>query len=214
MHAWTSALEAKFKGKGKVWGRNEFDVVTKDYDVIYDTPPILLVQDLITAYPESLIILTIRNPQSWSHSIRTSLFTVFLWPTWPLLALLDPNMAGTWWTQTRLVFDAFCGNDYRDTELHKQRYAEHNKFVEGVCPPERLLRYSVSEGWGPLCEFLGVECPGVEFPRVAESEMFMKVHVMFWRACVLNAAENVGLVGLMVVVVVIVLLWLRSWIGF
>ena len=178
--------------------------------VIYDTPPILLSSDLITAYPESLIILTVRSPHTWSESIRSSLFTVFLWPTWPLLALLDPNMAGTWWSQTRLVFDTFCGNDYRDTQLHQRRYAGHNKFVESVSPEGRLLKYSVSEGWGPLCEFLGVERPEVEFPYVAESAMFMKVHELFWRGCVQNALENVGWGLLMVIVVVFILMWLLA----
>lgn len=36
--------------------------------------------------------------------------------------------------------------------------------IKGLVPPERLLIYNVSEGWGPLCQFLGKPVPEEEFP--------------------------------------------------
>ncbi len=40
--------------------------------------------------------------------------------------------------------------------------------LQGV-PPEKLLVYEVKEGWGPLCEFLGVGVPDKPFPRLNDT---------------------------------------------
>ncbi len=36
-------------------------------------------------------------------------------------------------------------------------------------PKERLLVFDVKEGWGPLCEFLGVEEPDKPFPHLNDA---------------------------------------------
>ena len=41
-------------------------------------------------------------------------------------------------------------------------------------PPEKLLVYSVKQGWGPLCEFLGVEEPDEPFPHHNASAGFRR----------------------------------------
>jgi Sulfotransferase domain len=37
--------------------------------------------------------------------------------------------------------------------------------VKAAVPADRLLVYSVTEGWEPLCKFLGVPVPDTPFPR-------------------------------------------------
>jgi Sulfotransferase domain len=37
--------------------------------------------------------------------------------------------------------------------------AMHDGEVRQAIPAERLLVYEVSQGWGPLCTFLGVAMP-------------------------------------------------------
>ena len=44
-------------------------------------------------------------------------------------------------------------------ELFKQIYLFQN------APPDKLLVYHVSEGWEPLCKFLGKEVPDTPFPH-------------------------------------------------
>ena len=43
-------------------------------------------------------------------------------------------------------------------------FVQHNEEVKRRMPEERLLVYSVEEGWPPLCAFLGVEGPKEPFP--------------------------------------------------
>ena len=42
---------------------------------------------------------------------------------------------------------------------------EWNERVIAECPPERLLVFNPSEGWEPLCRFLGVPVPTEPFPH-------------------------------------------------
>ena len=44
-------------------------------------------------------------------------------------------------------------------------YREHCDMVRGLVPKERLLEWSVQDGWEPLCQFLGKEVPDEPFPH-------------------------------------------------
>jgi hypothetical protein len=56
-------------------------------------------------------------------------------------------------------------------------FEAHNAAVRAAIAPERLLVYRVSEGWGPLCAFLGVAVPDTPFPQVNSSEEFHSIQV-------------------------------------
>ena len=45
----------------------------------------------------------------------------------------------------------------------------HNEEVRRRVPGEKLLAFEVKEGWGPLCEFLGVAEPDKPFPRLNDA---------------------------------------------
>ncbi|MBN9571469.1 MAG: sulfotransferase family protein, partial [Alphaproteobacteria bacterium] len=52
-------------------------------------------------------------------------------------------------------------------------FNRHNEEVRRVIPKDRLLVFQASEGWEPLCRFLGVPVPGEPFPKTNTSEEFM-----------------------------------------
>lgn len=37
--------------------------------------------------------------------------------------------------------------------------------IRGLVPPERLLEWDISDGWEPLCKFLGKPVPDIPFPH-------------------------------------------------
>jgi hypothetical protein len=50
------------------------------------------------------------------------------------------------------------------------RYEEQ---VQRNVPSDRLLLWSVSDGWEPLCRFLEVDVPDTPFPRLNDSKMYI-----------------------------------------
>lgn len=55
---WLEALEAKFDGKGKPYGLEEWDKLLGHCQGISDVPAILFAMELIEAYPDAKVILT------------------------------------------------------------------------------------------------------------------------------------------------------------
>ena len=55
-------------------------------------------------------------------------------------------------------------------------YEEWVEEVKRVVPKERLLVFHVKEGWKPLCEFLDVPEPKVQFPRSNDTEVMKKIY--------------------------------------
>jgi hypothetical protein len=51
------------------------------------------------------------------------------------------------------------------TNNAREGYDKHYEHVRSLVPKDRLLEYYVKDGWEPLCKFLHVDHPGVEFPR-------------------------------------------------
>ena len=49
------------------------------------------------------------------------------------------------------------------TDALMERFVAHNEVVRETIPDDRLLVFRVTEGWGPLCEFVGAEVPGKPF---------------------------------------------------
>lgn len=87
--------------------------------------------------------------------------------------LVDPDwqhyirlMARMWAAQ-----GIFSGPELRPGQLGEAitRYQEE---VQRNIPEERLLVWSVTEGWEPLCSFLGVDVPEAQFPRLNDSKMY------------------------------------------
>ena len=46
------------------------------------------------------------------------------------------------------------------------RYHDHVEEITAAVPADQLLIFSVDQGWGPLCDFLGLEAPNKPFPNV------------------------------------------------
>jgi hypothetical protein len=48
-----------------------------------------------------------------------------------------------------------------------------NQQVQDTVPSDRLLVWSVSDGWEPLCEFLELPVPDTPFPHLNDSKVFI-----------------------------------------
>ena len=160
------ALEAKFDGKGKLYGRKEFDKLLGHCQAVSDIPAILFAKELIEAYPEAKVILTYRNFDSWYKSCAESIDVALAHPInfglmQPLVTVFRRHDR---WTRPTLLktWNILFKSNFKANA--RQVWDEHYALVKSLVPPERLLEYNVKDGWDPLVNFFDVQHPDVPFP--------------------------------------------------
>jgi hypothetical protein len=77
------------------------------------------------------------------------------------------NLMSEMWRRSRLIEDAQTSAEEMAAAMER-----YHREVEETVSAERLLVWSVTDGWEPLCQFLEVPVPDAEFPRVNDSAQF------------------------------------------
>ncbi|KKA28573.1 hypothetical protein TD95_002916 [Thielaviopsis punctulata] len=168
---WMEALRAKYDGVGKPFTRQDWDQLLGNCQAVCDWPAVAFAKELIEAYPEAKVVMTTRDVDSWHAS---TMRTVYWRVTDPELRWLSYFnwAAGMYYPMLKKFFDTFFRGDFPNQG--KEVFLQHYEEVRQLVPPERLLEFSVSEGWEPLCKFLGDEIPKNEpFPRVNDNHDFV-----------------------------------------
>lgn len=150
-----------------------------DYQSTVDWPGSYFYKDLIGLYPDAKVVLSERDPAAWAHSMRDTIWETFHGTG--MVGLLSNARAlverpwhdylewmGTMWDRSGMMPPDSDGSP-GPFMAAIDRYHEE---VKREVPAERLLVWSVTEGWGPLCEFLEVDVPDAPFPRVNDTETF------------------------------------------
>jgi hypothetical protein len=122
-----------------------------------DWPASLFWREFAGANPEALILLSQReNAQQWYESVAA---TILPYPRLPLTEIA--------WSQGRGItdcFEKFAGAGWDDPATLMAAYNRHNAEVVAEAPADRLVMWSVTDGWGPLCAALDVPVPDEPFP--------------------------------------------------
>jgi hypothetical protein len=130
-----------------------------------------VIQHVLDGSDEAKFIYITRSPQDWVTSmVKVGLDrahnSYYNNPDWDSLA---PHAAIDFNSLNEVLDGAFTEDNA------KQKFDEHKQFVENTIPPERLLIYHFSEGWGPLCGFVGKPVPNTEVPHLNIDTMFDKL---------------------------------------
>jgi hypothetical protein len=69
---------------------------------------------------------------------------------------------------------------FKDKAAAEKLFHKHHEDVKAHVPADKLLIFEASQGWEPLCKFLGVPVPNEPFPHLNKKENFkeMLVHLM------------------------------------
>ena len=96
------------------------------------------------------------------------------------MSALDPQFLGRFIPFLHLLFSSLfpCPSSLRQTpegkRIHIKNFHRLYDEARALVSPDRRLEYSVQQGWGPLCEFLGVEAPiDKVFPNFNDSGSFL-----------------------------------------
>ena len=147
------------------------------YEVAVDWPACAFYEELMEAFPEAHVILTVRDPEPWYESMRATIYQLRKLTSGPppvraafaLAGMFAPGPTGVARLADRLVWEDTFDGRFENKDYAMKVFEESNEEVRRRVPRERLLVFNVREGWEPLCEFLGVEVPGKPFPRLNET---------------------------------------------
>jgi hypothetical protein len=144
------------------------------YGLAVDWPAFSFYGELMEAFPEAPVILTVRDPGRWYESVRSTIYGIHklsagLAPVrlaFALAGLFAPAVTGIPRLADAILWDGLFDGRFEDRSYAIEMFHRHNEEVRRRVPPERLLVYDVKEGWAPLCDFLGVEVPDEPFPHL------------------------------------------------
>jgi len=144
-----------------------------DVDAVTDLPASWFYRELFAAYPDSKVILTVRDPEEWWRSILAH-FTYYsvredsrmkhkIGKFLGLRGLMEDDYHQFRRRLRNLVYGSPTPKEF----LYKKRFADHNNLVIATIPADRLLIMDVcaGDGWEKLCPFLSVPIPNTPFPH-------------------------------------------------
>jgi len=159
----------------------DFESFFSDYNAIIGFPGYIFHQQLKDRYPSAKIILSYRDPDEWYEDISTTVFESASSHVNKAYAnevrSFDPYLADCieriHALQLRMLEENYFEGRFSDQELSVKRYVEWNESIKEIYPEDELLVYQVTEGWEPVCEFLGVPVPeDKEFPHLNHPTSF------------------------------------------
>lgn len=167
---WTDAID----------GRADWAQLLEGFSSTVDWPGAYFYRELMRAYPQAKVLLSVRSGESWAKSINETIWSVLYGDT--ILGDLsrarekiDPGwknycklMRGMWVTSG--LFSA--PESGLDPVVLAQAMERYNAEVIATVPADRLLVWTPSDGWDSLCAFLEVAVPETPFPRVNDAQNF------------------------------------------
>ncbi len=132
----------------------DWNALFADYAAAVDWPAAAFWPELSAAFPDALVLLSVRDPQSWWQSASETIF-----PS------LREQRGTEWHTMVDDVFEARFTRALDDRAAAIAELERHNARVRASVPARRLLEWRAADGWAPLCAALGVPIPNEPFPH-------------------------------------------------
>jgi hypothetical protein len=134
-------------------------------------------EELLQRHPDAKVLLSVRHPERWYESTRDTIYRVskitagsrLSRAVFAFVGLFVPGVFGIGRMGNDISRQGTFDGRFDDREHAVEVFERHNEEVKRRVPAEKLLVFEVREGWGPLCEFLGVEEPAKPFPRLNDA---------------------------------------------
>ncbi|KAB5511334.1 hypothetical protein GE09DRAFT_917549, partial [Coniochaeta sp. 2T2.1] len=152
----------------------EFDVVLGHCEAVTDLAAWAFAPELLAAYPDVKVILNVREEEKWFQSMRKTILPICEEWIYYLCSWFDRGLFWRYHCHARFLIPLPYGARGVWTQdsfyqTGRWRFRDHCNMIRGLVPEERLLEFSVEDGWEPLCRFLGKQIPDEPFPHFNSS---------------------------------------------
>ncbi|MBD0362524.1 MAG: sulfotransferase family protein [Coleofasciculus sp. C3-bin4] len=143
----------------------DWSVIFEGYIATVDWPSSSFWLELSTLYPDSLILLSYRDADSWWQSANSTIF--------PRIRKSE----GAWRFMVDELFENTFTSDITNRSACIKAFNRHNERVRNSGLGHRLLEWKPSDGWEPLCQALDLEIPEEPFPHENSTAAYIQKHL-------------------------------------
>jgi hypothetical protein len=172
----------------KETGTTNWDELYNGYQATVDFPAYPWYKEHMKRYPDAKVILTVRPFDKWHSSVFST-----IWQAGPQTLpeklkmitklIMNPRLRkviSCVKLAKEMIFKVHFQGKFEDRVEAEKIFNQHIENVKAHVPADKLLILDVSEGWGPLCKFLGVPEPNEPIPHLNKKENFKEMlgHLM------------------------------------
>ena len=141
----------------------DWRVFLQDWVAAVDWPASAFWEGLAESFPDALILLSVRDAESWWASASNTILGAF-----------ERAPESPWRSMVEAMFRHTFTADIFNKEAAIAAFEGHNDYVRMHAPRARLLEWHPGDGWEPLCHALGLPVPELPFPHVNTTEDFQQ----------------------------------------
>jgi hypothetical protein len=139
-----------------------------------DWPGCTFYEQMLETWPDLPVLLSVREPGAWYQSCANSIHEA---KEMALRGELegggeDPPSPEVLAMINDLIWNGTFHGRFLERDYALEVFRRHNEQVRDRVPADQLLVYEVTQGWEPLCSFLGVDVPDGPFPHLNDTASF------------------------------------------
>jgi len=152
-------------------GKPDWDKIFNGFNATTDWPACQYFEELMVKYPSAKVILSVRSADSWYKSASDTIlgpgspaYFKLLWIIPPLkkFQIMWAALFPKFWLGKPVA-------PITDKQAFIEAYEAWNEHVKRTVPANKLLIHQASEGWEPICKFLGKPVPDEPYPHVNDT---------------------------------------------
>lgn len=140
----------------------DWEKLFEGFAATVDWPAASFWPELSRAFPNAIVLLSVRDPQAWWESASQTIF-----PS------VEEAPRDAWYEMVHDLMAARFTTELHDRAAAIAAFERHNAEVRKAVPRARLLEWTAADGWEPLCKALGIPVPQEPFPRANTKEDFL-----------------------------------------
>jgi hypothetical protein len=144
----------------------DWSALLADFTAMVDFPGSMFWREIAAANPDAPILLSTRDAEGWYTSASSTIFLAF--------DHLPPEMA-PWMDAVKRGLHNRFSDDFENKDAMIAAYERHNAEVRAEVPTDRLIDWTPSDGWGPICVALGKPVPDEPFPVTNTTKEFREM---------------------------------------